>query len=56
MRIAMTWEDGARRLTLRLAPNSRMLSPSPRRFNVRVAGSTVTAPVVFAGRTVQIRV
>jgi len=56
MRMTMTWEDAARRLTLRLAPNSRMLSPTPQRFNVRVAGSTATTPVVFAGRPVTIRV
>jgi alpha-glucosidase (family GH31 glycosyl hydrolase) len=56
MRIAMTWEDGARRLTLSLAPNSQMLAPTPRKFNVHVAGFTVTTPVVFAGRVVQIRV
>src|SRR5205085_11599272 len=31
MRIAITWEDRARRLTLRLAPNSRLLPPAPRR-------------------------
>ena len=56
MRIAMAWENNARRLTLRLAPNSRMRPPTPRRFNVRVAGSSTTTPVVFTGRTLSVRV
>jgi alpha-glucosidase (family GH31 glycosyl hydrolase) len=55
MRIVMTWEDRARRLTLRLAPNSRMLPPAPRRFNVRLAGSSNTTPAVFTGETLAVR-
>ncbi|MEP6834445.1 MAG: TIM-barrel domain-containing protein, partial [Gemmatimonas sp.] len=56
MQIAMTWSDATRKLTLRLAPNSRMLSPAPRHFSVRVAGSKVTAPISFSGRAVEIHV
>ncbi len=55
MRIEVRWQDRTRRLELWLAPGSRMLPPTPRRFNVRVAGSTVTTPVVFEGRTVGAR-
>ena len=54
MRIAMRWEDNARRLTLSLAPGSRMLPPSPRPFDVRVAGSTTTKRIEFAGKTMTI--
>jgi alpha-glucosidase len=55
MRVVMRWEDGARRLSLRLAPGSRMLPPSPRRFSVRVAGSSDTKPIEFTGRAVEVR-
>jgi alpha-glucosidase/alpha-D-xyloside xylohydrolase len=54
MRIAMRWEDRARRLTLSLAPGSRMLPPTPRPFDVRVAGSTTTKRVDFAGKTITV--
>ncbi len=54
MRIALRWQQRTRRLTLQLAPASRILAPAQRRFNVRVAGSTVTAPVIFTGRTVHV--
>ncbi len=49
MRIAMTWHDTSRRLTLRLAPGSRMLAPTPRPINVRVAGSAALKTVMFTG-------
>lgn len=55
MRIAMAWQDGARRLSLRLAPGSRMLPPAERRIIVRVAGSATETPVVFAGRPLDVR-
>jgi alpha-glucosidase/alpha-D-xyloside xylohydrolase len=54
MRIAMRWEDRARRLTLSLAPGSRMLPPTPRPSDVRVAGSTTTKRVDFAGKTITV--
>jgi len=54
MRMTMTWHDAARRLTLRLAPGSRMLTPSPRRINVRVAGNTKLTPLTFTGREIEI--
>ena len=55
MRIVMTWQDNARRLTLRLANDSRLLPPVPRRFSVRVAGSPLATTVTFTGRTVELK-
>jgi alpha-glucosidase len=55
MRVVMEWRDRDRRLTLRLAPGSKMLSPTPRKFLARVAGSTQTKEVTFSGRPVEVR-
>jgi alpha-glucosidase (family GH31 glycosyl hydrolase) len=55
MRIEMAWRDRDRRLTLRLAPGSRMLPPLRREIVVRVAGETATRPVVFEGKSIDIR-
>jgi alpha-glucosidase/alpha-D-xyloside xylohydrolase len=55
MGIDLTWRDADRSLSMRLAPGSRMLSPSPRRFLARVAGSTETRSVTFHGEPVEIR-
>jgi alpha-glucosidase (family GH31 glycosyl hydrolase) len=52
MRVEMTWQDAARRLTLRLARGSRMLGANPRRFEVRVSGATATRTIEFSGRQV----
>ena len=54
MRVEMTWQDTARRLTLRLARGSRMLGPNPRRFEVRVAGAPAMRTVEFTGRPMEI--
>ena len=54
MRIVMRWENATRRLTLSLAPGARLLSPSPRPFDVRAAGSTTTKRVEFAGKTITV--
>jgi hypothetical protein len=51
MKVAMTWQDAARRLTLRLAPGARMRPPVRREIAVRVAGDTRTKTVVFEGKT-----
>jgi alpha-glucosidase (family GH31 glycosyl hydrolase) len=50
MRIAMAWDDRARRLSMRLAPGSRMLAPMARPMRVRVAGSKEEKSVTFDGR------
>ncbi|MFI5257637.1 MAG: TIM-barrel domain-containing protein [Gemmatimonadales bacterium] len=54
MRVTMSWHDAAHRLTLRLAPRSRLLGASPRRIVVRLAGTKVTRSVSFSGRPVEI--
>ncbi len=55
MKIAMNWVDATRTLSLALVPGSRMRPPSPRTFNVRVAGSKVVKSVKFAGATVRVQ-
>jgi alpha-glucosidase (family GH31 glycosyl hydrolase) len=51
MRMVMTWRDRSRRLTLRLAPGSRMRAPAKRVFEVQVIGSPKTRAVTFDGET-----
>jgi alpha-glucosidase/alpha-D-xyloside xylohydrolase len=55
MRLEMAWADRERRLTVRLAPGSRMLPPSPRRLLVRMAGREEVRTVSFDGRPLQVR-
>jgi alpha-glucosidase/alpha-D-xyloside xylohydrolase len=54
MRIAMAWRDRDRRLTLRLAPGTRMRPPEERRIRVRVAGAAAVRDVVFRGRPLEV--
>jgi alpha-glucosidase (family GH31 glycosyl hydrolase) len=54
MRVAMTWSDASRRLTIALAPGSRMRVPNRRRFQARIAGSKATHVIVFEGKPVTI--
>ena len=54
MKVAMTWRDATRRLTLELAPGSRMLPPTRRQLLVRIAGKPATKAVTFEGKRVQI--
>jgi alpha-glucosidase (family GH31 glycosyl hydrolase) len=54
MRLVMSWDDATRRLTLALAPGTRMLPPAPRRFDVRLAGQRAVLPVTFTGGTLVI--
>jgi len=54
MRVQTTWNDATRRLSLQLAPGSKMLAPTRRRINVRVAGAQVVKSVDFAGRPVSL--
>ena len=53
-RMEMTWQDAARRLTLRLARGSRVPDAGARRFEVRVAGATATRTVEFTGRPIEL--
>jgi len=50
MGIDMRWQDAQRRLTLQLAPGSRMLPPLRREIDVRVAGTQSSRRIVFTGR------
>jgi alpha-glucosidase (family GH31 glycosyl hydrolase) len=52
MKVQVAWQEASRRLTLQLARGSRMVPPNPRRFEVRVAGTSVTKPIVFTGQSV----
>jgi alpha-glucosidase (family GH31 glycosyl hydrolase) len=54
MRIAMTWNDATRQLSLRLA-GGRLLPPSPRPFIVQVAGASDIKTLTFDGRPVSVR-
>jgi hypothetical protein len=55
MRTTFTWREQARRLTLALAPGSRMMQPAPRRYGVRIAGSDAKVrPLEFNGRAVSV--
>ena len=55
MRIAATWRDAGRRLTLTLAPGSRMLPPGTRNIEVLLAGQTAGKTVRFNGKPVEVR-
>ena len=55
MGIEAAWRDAERRLTLRLAPGSRMLPPTRRPIEVRLAGGKSVREVVFDGRRVEVR-
>jgi len=55
MRLAMNWDDAARRFTIRLSPGSRLLPSAKRPLEVRVAGEKQSHRVVFEGRPVEIR-
>ena len=55
MKIAMTWTDASRRLSLNLVPGSRMLPPTTRAIEVRVAATQERRRIVFAGKPVDLR-
>jgi alpha-glucosidase (family GH31 glycosyl hydrolase) len=52
MGIQMTWNDSAKKLSLRLADGSRMLQPSPRPITVQVAGTK--REIKFSGKPLEI--
>jgi hypothetical protein len=54
MRVAATWRDAGRRLTLTLAPGSRMLPPGTRNIEVVLAAQTAGKPVTFSGKPVDV--
>jgi alpha-glucosidase (family GH31 glycosyl hydrolase) len=53
-RIEMLWDDGARRLVLRLASGSRLLSPNPIAFEIKLAGSDRVKTLIFKGDQVSV--
>ncbi len=54
MRMTIAWRDATRRLTLTLAPGSRMLPPGKRRIEVLLAGQKVAKTVAFDGKPVEV--
>jgi alpha-glucosidase/alpha-D-xyloside xylohydrolase len=54
MRIEMDWQNSQRRLSLRLAPGSKMLPPAKRTLEARLAGERAGKTLVFDGRPAQI--
>jgi alpha-glucosidase/alpha-D-xyloside xylohydrolase len=54
MRVETMWRDAARQLTLRLAPGAKMLTPAPRRLQVRVAGTGLSKTIEFNGRSIDV--
>jgi len=55
MRVAMTWRDADRRLTLTLASGSRMLPPTSRSVEVVLAGQKAGKSIKFEGKPVEVR-
>ena len=55
MGIEMRWTDAMRRLTLRLANGSKMLSPASRRLSIRLVGTQTTRTVDFSGAPTAVR-
>ncbi len=54
MGVTTHWADADRRLTLALAPGSRMRAPAEHRFVARLAGRSETRPITFTGRAVSV--
>jgi alpha-glucosidase len=54
MRVALKWNDAARKLQLRLASGTRMLKDEPITLDARLIGSTQTTKIVFKGEPLSI--
>ena len=54
-RLRMAWNDAGRRLRLSLEPGSRMIAPARRNVIVRLAGESGSRDVVFAGKSVELK-
>lgn len=54
MGLALRWTDASRRLTLALAPGSRMRAPMRRPLEIRLAGATRVVPVTFTGVPIEV--
>jgi alpha-glucosidase (family GH31 glycosyl hydrolase) len=55
MRLAMTWTDASRVLSIQLAPGSRFLPPAQRVIELRVAGEVTSRIVTFDGKALEVR-
>jgi alpha-glucosidase (family GH31 glycosyl hydrolase) len=55
MRVNIAWKDRQRRLSLRLANGSKMWRSAKKNIIVRVAGEDLTRPVVFEGRSMEVK-
>ena len=55
MRMALAWQDSARRLALTLVPGSRMLPPASRLIEIKLAGQPTGRTVTFTGKLVDVR-
>jgi alpha-glucosidase/alpha-D-xyloside xylohydrolase len=56
MRLAMTWNEAGRRFNVALAPGSRLRGASPRRIDVRIAGTSSTRSMAFDGKPVELAI
>jgi hypothetical protein len=54
MGLVMQWNNSTRRLTVSLAPGSRMRAPARRALEIRAGGSTKTVPATFTGATLTV--
>jgi alpha-glucosidase/alpha-D-xyloside xylohydrolase len=54
MRIEMRWDDGGRKLALRLASGARMLRAAPIAVEVKLAGSDQARSVMFKGEPISV--
>ncbi len=56
MRVNIAWNDKQRRLTMRLAPGSKMRPPAKRNIVIREAGANTSRPVVFDGKPLDVKI
>jgi alpha-glucosidase (family GH31 glycosyl hydrolase) len=54
-KLALTWHDAERELTIALAKGTKLQPPATRQIEVRVAGDQRTRPVTFKGKTVTVK-
>ncbi len=55
MKVNVAWNDGQRRLTLRLANGAKMLAPAKRNIVIRVAREQITKSATFEGKPLDIK-
>jgi alpha-glucosidase/alpha-D-xyloside xylohydrolase len=55
MKVNLAWNDRQKRLTMRLAPGSKMLPPARRDLVVHVAGQATVREAVFDGKPLEVR-